>query len=37
MGEAFHDANEDHTSLVTGFGLPGDLVTERVREFLDNL
>lgn len=37
MGEAFHDANEDHASLVTGFGLPGDLVTERVQDFLDNL
>ena len=24
---------EDHTSLVTGFGLPGDLVTERVQDF----
>ena len=36
-GEAFHDAGEDHSSLVMGFGLPGDLVTERVQTFLDSL
>lgn len=33
----FHDATEDHSSLVSGFGLPGDDVTERVQSFLDNL
>ena len=37
IGEAFHDAGEDHATLVTGFGLPGHLVTERVQDFLDNL
>lgn len=36
-GETFHDASEDHSSLVSGFGLPGDKVTARVQSFIDNL
>ena len=32
-----HDINETHSSLVGGFGVPGDLVTERIRSFVSEL
>ena len=37
QAEAFHDSNETHSSLVLGFGKPGDQVTDRVKRFLKTL
>ena len=37
LAEMFHDAGETHSSLVGGFGEPGDQVTEKIRTFLDGL
>lgn len=37
VSDTFHDAAENHTTLATGFGAPGDAVTAKVGNFLDNL
>ncbi len=37
QAETLHDRAEDHSSLVLGFGAPGDQVTEAVGRYLDAL
>ena len=37
VAETLHDSDETHTTLATGFGADGDLVTEGVGAFLDAL
>lgn len=35
--ETLHDASENHSTLVGGFGEPGDLVTEAVQTFIESI